>query len=290
MNDQAHNLRKMVEARKHTSLDTKVIAVISGKGGVGKSNVSLNFALSLQEEGKKVLLFDLDIGMANLDILIGVSPRYHVVDLLEHDYTIWDIIEKGPLGIPIVAGGSGLLNVFRLDEEKQVRFMKQLQILQGAFDYIIFDMGAGASEDSLQFILASHELFLITTPEPPAITDAYAMLKFIHAKDSTIPTYVIVNREESRKEGMQTSENLKRVAKRFLNKEIHFLGSIPQDKHVLKAVKAQQPFCVLYPASPATKAVKRTALQYLGKEVKATSYSGFIQKLTSFLKKETKQK
>src|SRR5690625_5040272 len=149
MNDQAHNLRKMVEARKHTSLDTKVIAVISGKGGVGKSNVSLNFALSLQEEGKKVLLFDLDIGMANLDILIGVSPRYHVVDLLEHDYTIWDIIEKGPLGIPIVAGGSGLLNVFRLDEEKQVRFMKQLQILQGAFDYIIFDMGAGASEDSL---------------------------------------------------------------------------------------------------------------------------------------------
>lgn len=289
MNDQAESLRKMVAARNNPTTETKVISVISGKGGVGKSNISLNFALSLREYGKKVLLFDLDIGMANLDILIGTAPRYNVIDLLEMDYTIWDIMEEGPRGIQLVAGGSGLFHVFQMNEEKRARFKKQLQLLDGIFDYIVFDMGAGASEDSLQFILASHELFLITTPEPPAITDAYAMLKYIHTKDPTITTYMIVNREESRKEGLQTRENLQRAAKRFLNKDIYFLGSIPQDKHVLKAVKAQQPFYVMFPNAPATKALKRARDDYLGNDDKEWSYSGFIEKLTSFFKKETKQ-
>ncbi|RSL33185.1 MinD/ParA family protein [Salibacterium salarium] len=257
MNDQANNLRRALQQQSQREpKKTRVLSVISGKGGVGKSNFSLNFSLALAQAGKKVVLFDLDIGMANLDILLGLNTTYDVVDMVENDNTIWDIMEEGPLGLQIVAGGSGLSDIFEMTASKKERFSRQMDLLDGAFDYIIFDMGAGATADSLNFILSSHETIVITTPEPTSITDAYAMLKHLHIQDSTLPSSILVNRAESEKEGNHTAENLQRVAQQFLKKNISVLGSIPQDKHVLQAVKRQEPFYLAYPSCKASKALQ----------------------------------
>ncbi|WP_158737709.1 MinD/ParA family protein [Alteribacillus sp. YIM 98480] len=292
MRDQAQNLRKVMEHNKEDiKRHTKVISVISGKGGVGKSNISLNFSLSLAEQGKKVLLFDLDIGMANLDILMGLMPSSHVVDVIEHDRSIWDIMEEGPCGIQLIAGGSGLTKVFEMTAAKQDRFSQQMALLDGCFDFIVFDMGAGASEDGLNFILASNETIIITTPEPTSITDAYAMLKYIHSKDPFLTSSILVNRTESNIEGKQTAENLQRVARRFLEKELSILGSVPYDKHVLKAVKQQSPFRLKYPASPAAKAIKACANSFIGKEnlpEKKPAFRQFLTQMKGFLKRGPK--
>ncbi|MFB4162685.1 MinD/ParA family protein [Alteribacillus sp. JSM 102045] len=288
MYDQAQHLRRVMEHKNEgTARNTKVISVISGKGGVGKSNISLSFSLSLAELEKKVLLFDLDIGMANIDILMGMSPSSHIVDVIEQDRTIWDIMEEGPGGIQLVAGGSGLTNIFEMTAAKQERFSQQMSLLDGYFDYIIFDMGAGASDDSLNFILSSNETIIITTPEPTSITDAYAMVKYIYSKEPSLPGSILVNRTESKKEGQQTAENLKRAAMRFLGKELAVLGSVPYDKQVLKAVKKQTPFSLKYPASPASQAIKTCAKAYLGKNNvdEKPAYRHFLNQIKGFLKK-----
>ena len=284
MNDQAQSLRKLVDSSEHTS-ETKVIAVVSGKGGVGKSNFSLNFAIGLSQTGKKVVLFDLDIGMANVDILIGSSAKYNVVDLIEHELTIWDIMEKGPENIDYIAGGSGLTKMFKLSPLKFERFLQQMEALYHLYDYIILDMGAGANEDSLQFILAANEVIVITTPEPTSITDAYAMMKHIHQKERYKPCSIVVNRAFTEKEGITTGQNLQRASRRFLDKEAFVLGYIPDDVNVQKAVRKQGPFLILFPNSHSSKALKRIIEKFLGisSNNKESSLSTFVSKLKRFL-------
>ncbi|SDG98487.1 flagellar biosynthesis protein FlhG [Alteribacillus persepolensis] len=288
MSDQAQHLRHVVKKQRGVNKrHTSVVAVISGKGGVGKSNVSLNFALALQQQGKKVLLFDLDIGMANLDILMGITPQGHIVDVLEHNKTMFDIMEKGPEGVSFIAGGSGLAGIFSMSSSKRERFSQQMALLDGLFDIIILDMGAGASEDSLQFILSSHETLLVTTPEPTAIMDAYAMLKYIHQQNPRLPSSIVVNRTDSKKEGMQVAANLERAAARFLQKNTSYLGSIPYDKHAVKAVKQQEAFVLSYPQSPAAKAMRVCANTFLGQNKSLTPprYAEFLQQLKGFFKR-----
>ncbi|SFE38665.1 MinD/ParA family protein [Alteribacillus iranensis] len=285
MNDQATNLRRLKEASLNHK-KTRVIAVTSGKGGVGKTNISLNFALGLAAEGKKVLLFDLDIGMANIDILLGISTRLHITDLIEGNATIWEIMKEGPLGTCIITGGSGFKDVFTLSQEHVERFTNQLLQLDGHFDFIIFDMGAGASKESLQFILSAHEYFLVTTPEPTSITDGYAMIKYIYGKNSHIPASLIVNRTANWKEGRSTAYNIQQATERFLGKEITFLGCVPQDSFVLQSVKKQDPFYTAYPRSAATQAIRQMVYCYLGEreDKQFASFHRFINKLTAFMK------
>ncbi|WP_026674265.1 MinD/ParA family protein [Alkalihalobacterium bogoriense] len=285
MTDQAQSLRKLMDSTDIE--DTKVISIVSGKGGVGKSNFSLNFAIGLAKAGKKVVLFDLDIGMANVDILMGVSSRYNIVDMIENELTIWDIIETGPEGISFVSGGSGFTKLFKLTSEKYDRFISQLEGLYKKYDYILFDMGAGVSEDSIQYILAANEAIVVTTPEPTSITDAYAMLKFMHLQDQSMPCSLLVNRSESVSEGESTAENLKRVAKQFLQKEISVLGTIPNDKVVVKAVKHQQPFLLFDPRSKPSQAITNIVASYIGTQTtkEAVLFPSFISKLKGFLTK-----
>jgi len=284
MNDQANSLRKLVSNSTHTP-ETKVIAVASGKGGVGKSNFSLNFAIGLSQAGKKVVLFDLDIGMANVDILMGCSAKYNVIDLIEHELTIWDIIESGPENIDFISGGSGLTKLFKLSPLKFERFIQQMESLYYQYDYIILDMGAGATEDSIQFILAANEVIVITTPEPTSITDAYAMMKHIHQKERYKPCSIVVNRAFSEKEGIMTGENLQRASRRFLDKEAFVLGYIPDDVNVQKAVRKQDPFIILFPNTHSSKALKRIIDKFLGISSmnKESSLSTFVGKLKRFL-------
>ncbi len=268
MIDQAKQLRekmlqKTTKKSKKSNRQTRVIAVTSGKGGVGKSNFALNFALSLIEQQKKVLIFDVDLGFANIDVLLGRTPKESIASLIEKDLSIWDIIEDGPNGLQFISGGTDFDEMFRLDETKINKFFYEMSQLQGSVDYIILDTGAGLSYENMRFILAADDVILVTTPEPTSITDAYSVVKMVQAKDPNVHMALVVNQCTSDKEANNTAENFRHVTAKFLNKEIDLLGSIPQDTNVPTAVKKQIPFMLAYPNSQATLAMKKMAHGYL---------------------------
>lgn len=285
MRDQAANLRKKID-RLNTTKQAKTIAVVSGKGGVGKSNFSLNFALNLSKKGKKVLLFDLDIGMGNIDILLGVQAKRSIVQMYENQLSIHDIIETGPQDLSYIAAGSGLTDMFKMDESKFNYFLEQLDELITDFDYIIFDMGAGASVDSMFYVLAADECIVVTTPEPTSMMDAYAMMKHICYRNHQLPLYLLVNRAENNKDGRSIIKRLQKVMQSFLNKEIIPLGILPNDKSVSKAVINQIPFTLYDPKSKVTLAIEQIVTQYLGNliDIEKKVPSTFISKLKQFVK------
>lgn len=262
MKDQAESLRLQLNRRNEQSA-TKAIAITSGKGGVGKSNVSLNFSIMLSKRGFRVLLLDMDIGMGNIDILLGQSSHVTIIDLFYERFSLYELIKNGPENISFIAGGTGLANIFTMDEEKVDFFLTQLQLVSEQYDYLIFDMGAGISEDRLRLLKAVHEIFIVTTPEPTAMTDAYAMMKYVHMQEKNIPFYVIVNRAQTDQEGRDTLRRLKSVAKQFLNKDIIPLGVLPEDRSVYKAVVRQTPFLLFDPASKISRAMYMLTDRYL---------------------------
>lgn len=284
MNDQAESLRRLV--KKSNGNGAKVIAVVSGKGGVGKSNLSLNFALALLKRGKKVAILDLDLGMANIDILMGVNPMRHMMDVIGEQLSIWDVVEEGPEGLAYIAGGSSFPTLVEVDDEGMRRFFTQLEQLCNYYDYIVMDMGAGVSKTSLEFTLASDDIFIVTTPEPTALTDAYAIMKQIALKDQSKPFYLIVNRTDSQEEGENVGKNFTRVAARFLNKEVRVLGTIPYDKKVIQAVKAQTPFVLYDESAKASKAVFQLAALYIGEQPDDSNrFDNFVSKIKRLLMK-----
>lgn len=265
MRDQAVQLREKM-SRKNTKpsiRNTRVLAVTSGKGGVGKSNFTLNFALALIEQGKSVLIIDVDLGFANIDILFGHAPRETIAGMLDKQLAIEDVIERGPLGLQLIAGGQGFSGLFELDADKMKRFMEQLGSLQGKVDFVLLDTGAGLSENNMRFLLAADEVLLVTTPEPTSVTDAYSVVKMMHAKDSDLAIRLVVNQCTDGREGQQTAENFAEVAQRFLDKNIRTLGILPSDLHVPQAVKKQEPFLLAHPGSSASKAIRTLAAEYL---------------------------
>ncbi|WP_404330198.1 MinD/ParA family protein [Mesobacillus maritimus] len=284
MMDQAKRLRERVRQSKPVKEQrkTRIIAVTSGKGGVGKSNFALNFALSLVKQNKKVLLFDVDLGFANVDVLLGRSAKESIATMLEKELSVWDIIEEGPNGLWFISGGTGFHDMFRLDEAKLNTFFTQLSSLQGHVDYIILDTGAGLSVENLRFIMAADDVILVTTPEPTAITDAYAVVKMVYARDRNIHIKLMVNQCTSEKEGIQTADNFKRVTEQFLNKRIEHLGFIPSDAHVTSSVKKQMPFFLAFPNCPASKAVEQVTYEYLQLPVPfKLGVKGFLLKMLS---------
>lgn len=287
MKDQAEKLRAKIELLQNKA-KTKTIAVVSGKGGVGKSNFSLNFALGLSNAGSSVLLFDMDIGMGNIDILMGVTPNYTIVDMFESDLKLTDIIEKGSNNLSYIAAGTGLSKIFKLDNDKFELFITQLEEIIEDFEYIIFDMGAGITEESTQFILAVNELFVIATPEPTSITDAYAVMKYIHLKESNMPFYLIVNRTYSEKQALSTSNRLSHAVKQFLDKDVVPLGDLPDDRTVMKAVSHQMPFLLYAPNSDVSRSMLKIVERYTNHNfdgIKSTSSYSFISRLRRYFSK-----
>lgn len=265
MIDQAKQLREKVQQKKSKKerRQTRIIAVTSGKGGVGKSNFALNFALSLAQQNKKVLIFDVDLGFANVDVLLGRSNKESIATMIEKDLSIWDIIEEGPNGLLFISGGTGFNDMFRLDETKMNKFFTELSTIQGMVDYIILDTGAGLSYENLRFILAADDVILVTTPEPTSITDAYSIVKMVHAKDQNVHMKLIINQCTSVKEGKQTADNFKKVTEQFLNKQIGTLGFIPSDVNVPNAVKKQVPFLLAFPNCHASQAMQNVTSEFL---------------------------
>jgi flagellar biosynthesis protein FlhG len=295
MNDQAEALRNLVRQEewlpKEPARATRTFTITSGKGGVGKSNFTLNFALQLQSIGYKVLVFDADIGMANIDVLMGVSPKYNLYHLLKREKSIQDIICRGHNDLQFIAGGSGFNDLMSLSKEELEYFTEQVQSLNGTVDFILFDTGAGLSKESLTFITAAEQTIVVTTPEPTSITDAYAIIKMVHAKEPGVKFQLVVNRVTDRKEGKQTADKIRLVSNRFLHLDIPTLGFIPDDANVSKAVKRQIPFSVLFPETAATRELKELVARFdvskplvTEEEAESGGVKRFLNRMLTFLK------
>jgi len=283
MTDQADALRSLMRFRNagQEPLQTRVITVTSGKGGVGKSNFSLNFALSLQKLGKRVLVFDADMGMANIDVLMGTSAPYNLVHLLRREKAIREIVHEGPLGLHFIAGGSGFNDLLDLSDRELDYFGEQISKLHGHYDLILFDTGAGLSKETVRFITAAQETVVVTTPEPTSITDAYALIKMVRSMNHDVDFKLVVNRAADNREGRQTADKISLVAKQFLSLDLPLLGIIPDDAHVPKAVKRQVPFTIAYPGGSASRAVEEIARAFIStpSAKKSGGIRGFFERM-----------
>lgn len=287
MIDQAEKLRRQLnKGHKGDSNKAKTIAFISGKGGVGKSNVALNFALELLEQGKKVLLFDLDIGMGNVEILLGLNAEKTIVNMFDEGIGFTDIIEKGPRDLAYISGGSGLNRLFELNQKNMDFFYSQYEEIVLQYDFILFDMGAGATETSMFFVLASDECIVVTTPEPTALTDAYSMIKQIVNNQRKMPIYIVMNQALNPKIGTKALGQFKQVIKRFLHVDVQMLGILPKDKLVTTAVIKQVPYVMLNSKAAISKATKSLAATYLASTASGTVLhheETFINKLKRYI-------
>ena len=265
--DQASSLRNMVSENEEKP-SARVITVTSGKGGVGKSSISLNLAISMSRMGQRVVLLDADFGLANIEVMLGMRPRANLADLMFRGRDLKDIIMDGPEGIKFISGGSGIQELARMNREQCIYLTKKLVELDELADVIIIDTGAGISDSVLEFVASSNEVLLVATPEPTSITDAYALLKALNRKSefskSSTTIKMIANRVRNEEEGKDVLyENMKNVVDRFLNLSLEFLGSIPQDDQVSKAVMKQTPVTISFPNSGASKAIGDMAKELL---------------------------
>ncbi|MGN7386797.1 MinD/ParA family protein [Sporosarcina sp. SAFN-015] len=284
MRDQAEALRmKMLQAQGNLA---KSIAIVSGKGGVGKSNFTTNFAHSLRLKGKKVIVVDMDIGMGNIHILLGVAPKYSLKDYLTGQQTLENIINTDELGLTFISGGSGLDSVLDWSESMFERLLAAFEQLQKEYDFILFDMGAGATQRSIELIIAVDEVIVISTTEPTSITDAYSMMKFICLKDPEKKFNIVSNRVTKHDDGNDAVTRLQYAMRKFLDKETSILGFLPEDAAVHKAVVAQKPFLLLFPNAPISKRMTAIADEFvIVDRNKEKDETGFLKKLKGiFLK------
>ncbi|MBB6443862.1 MinD/ParA family protein [Bacillus benzoevorans] len=286
MKDQAENLREKLLA-KELALPVKTLAVISGKGGVGKSNFALNFAIELKNRGNSVLIFDMDIGMGNIDILSGLSPSYSIADFFsENPVPLRRMITELPGGLHIIAGGTGLSTLPKINKESFYSFTEEFTKLLNDYHYVIFDMSAGLNETSLQFILSVDEVVVLTTPEPPSITDAYSVIKYITAENKEMPFSIVVNRSHNEKEGIETFNRISSVLRHFLQKDVAFLGILPDDQNITKAVKRQIPFTQYNAKAPSSRALFKMTERFCQQEFLQPRHvvkTNFVARLKRFL-------
>jgi len=288
MIDQAETLRKMVMENKAAQAErtnglVKIYSIVSGKGGVGKTNVSVNLAISMAQMGRKVLLMDADIGMTNADIVMGIHYEYDLFDYLEGRAALEEIIYEGPEGIKVISGGAGLLEMESLDEETQRSFINEL-IALGGFEVMVIDNGAGISREMLSFITFAHEVILVTTPEPTAITDAYRVLKIISFYGLKPTVKVIINKVSSSEAGSEAFNKLHATSKEFLTVEIENCGYIFDDARVEKAIMQQQPVVLSYPGALSSSNIRNIAANILDASVYVRNVSTLKQLGNRFMK------
>ncbi len=267
------------QSNMKSKASTRVICISSGKGGVGKSNFTVNLALALQSQNKKVVIIDADLGLANVEILLNIMPKYSLLDIIEQNKHITQIIEKGPLDIGVISGGSGIQAMSELSLYNVNRLLHSIQNLSEIADYILIDTGAGISESVTSFIEASNELIVITTCEPPAIADAYALIKVIAGKDRSKKISLVVNRAQDLNESQSVYLKLRAVSKKFLNLDINYIGEIIEDDHVSKSVKQQVPFFLKYPKSKAAICIKNISYKIMEMPDQDRVFPAFINRL-----------
>lgn len=302
MMDQAEKLRQAIDNLKLKQAVSQVIApkppvkrtarvitVTSGKGGVGKTNVTINLAIALSEQGYRVVILDADFGLANIDVLFGIVPQYTLLDVVKNKKNILEILSDGPKNTKFISGGSGVEDLVKLDKQQIMKFVENMALLDKIADIIIVDTGAGLSESVMSFIVAADEVLLVTTPEPTSITDAYALIKMVSNRDKTKKIRVVVNRADSVNEANDVLNKLVLVAEKFLGISLEPAGYIMHDDAVVKAVKQQQPFSISFPRSTAARNIRDISAKLAEKGIAGDTgaYSGvrgFLNRLVGFMK------
>jgi flagellar biosynthesis protein FlhG len=254
----------------------KILAVTSGKGGVGKTNVVANLAASLSEIGRKVVVLDADFGLANLDVLLGRTPRYHLGHVLFGNKTLNDIMVQGPKGIRIIPASSGLQRMSELTGAQRNRLIESFASLDTDTDYFLIDTAAGISRNVIHFLLSAHEVIVVSAPEPTAIVDAYAVIKIILTEDRNKKIRVLINSVEQAEEAREVFCQINSVVKRFLNRELDFLGYIERDSHVLQSVRSQILVTHRFPNSPASLCFRELARRIVQQEGTEASSDGLV--------------
>ncbi|MBE0447941.1 MAG: MinD/ParA family protein [Actinobacteria bacterium] len=264
---------------------TRIIAVSSGKGGVGKSNLVINLGIALAMRGKKVMVLDADLGLANIDVLLGINPKYTLQHLVDGGKTMQEILINGPHSLKIVPGGSGIPELANLSDDKRQKLIENFVELDSEADLALIDTGAGISKNVIAFIIAAREAIIITTPEPTAITDAYGLIKVITQRDIDVDIKIVINMVSSEKEGREIAGRIVMATKQFLNKQIEILGYVTSDPLVNASVRKQEPLILGYPGARASKCIRQIAvnLDKIDKDdvrvVKRNGFRGFLSRL-----------
>ncbi|MDR1785460.1 MAG: MinD/ParA family protein [Spirochaetaceae bacterium] len=305
MDDQAQELRELMSQRRASGSagssyimkrpdfrssekaghKTRVIAITSGKGGVGKSNIAVNMAIGYAETGKKVLLIDGDLGMANVNVLLNIVPKYNLMHVITQQKKMHEIIVDTEFGFKFIAGANGFSRIANLDEEELQYFANEFSTI-GNTDIIIIDTGAGIARNVLQFIAAADDVFVVTTPEPTAITDAYGIIKIITTEllNKDINLKLLVNRVRSADEGKRISDRIITIVAQFLNYRVDYIGYVYDDPAVSASVIRQKPFIVVSPSSKPAMCLKHIIGRIEKTEVDPSA-AGVTRFLSKFLGK-----
>ncbi len=239
----------------------KTIAVASGKGGVGKTNLVANLGVAFHKLGKKVMIVDADLGLSNIDVLLHLEPRFNINHLLDGGMTLSDILVEGPHGIKIFPAGSGVQELTSLDEFQRLKILEAFDAFDGDIDILLIDTPAGVSKNVAFFCIAAQEIIVITSPEPTSITDAYALITVLYTRYQEENFHVLVNSARSPEEGFEVFSRLSRATEKFPNISLDYLGHLPFDPSVQDAVRAQQVFVDMYPGHEVTKRIMDIATE-----------------------------
>ena len=266
--DQAGSLRKLVDQRiaekarrpLPATASPRVLSVTSGKGGVGKTNIVGNLAVAFARKNMRVLVLDADLGLANIDIIFGVYPKYNIGDVINGERSLTEVMEEGPAGVKIIPAGSGFVNLTNLTEGQKLSLISEFEALDEVFDVFLIDTGAGIGGNVVYFNLAAQDCIVVATNEPTSITDAYAVMKVMSTRHGKRRFKLLVNMVSDESEARAVYANLSQAVDRFLSDIVlEYLGSIPFDRTVSNAVRARKPFILSSPASPVSKRLNRIA-------------------------------
>lgn len=289
--DQAERLRNIIKKQELPEMKkpvAKVITVTSGKGGVGKSSISVNLAIQLSRMGKRVVIFDADFGLANIEIMLGLHPKFNLADMMYRGKSLNDIIMYGPENVGFISGGSGIQELANLSRDQVITLIQKLNELDEYADVIIVDTGAGISDTVLEFVVASEEVLLVATPEPTSITDAYALLKTLNKKASYRPEKTVVkmiaNQVHGNRDAKELFEKLGLVVSKFLDIEVEYLGSVPYDHNMQKAIMKQSPISILDPLSNTARALNKIANQLEQNMEQEEEHYGIVKLFSSVIR------
>lgn len=279
MIDQASKLRTLFENKNKDTLikknqPMKIYSVVSGKGGVGKTNFSVNLAIKLQQAGKRVLILDADIGMSNANIILGIEPPPSLSILLNGDASLEEIIVSGPEGVDLISGGADLFLMETLNKKRQEEILEALEGL-GIYDIIIIDNGGGISKHTLTFSTFAHEIILITTPEPTALTDAYRVLKVNSVYKLKDKIKLVINQVHKKEQAERAFDKLKITSEKFLDIGLEKLGFIYNDTRINRSIMEQRPFVLKYPNALASQNIEQIAKNILGDKSYRYNVSNF---------------
>jgi len=271
--DQASGIRKM---RQIKAKPVRVIAVTSGKGGVGKTNLSVNLGVALSQMGRRVALLDADMGLANVDILLGLSPEYNLSHVLQGKKTLQEIMLTGPAGLKVIPASSGVQQMSELSSVEQAGVIRAFSEIDQSLDVLIVDTAAGISSSVVNFARACQEIIVVVCDEPTSLTDAYAYIKLLNRDYGLNKFHVVANMVQSTQQGQQLFNKLTKVTDKYLDVSLSYTGAVPFDDYLRRSVQKQSPVLEAFPRSKAALAMRNLARTIDGWPIKIQA-GGYLE-------------